>query len=705
MAMTKPPAIAGGGTGLESIFGKELWALISKVAMTSGVDTSRLDKLSKSMEGLSPKVSEDVMKRLLDPAAGGQLQKTLLELMKTGAPVDVSGAGEAAKTEAERMFRDISAGIQESMAAGGKMFSSAQTGFEDVAGKDVSTIMGEKILRAEIEAQEAAAGRRMGAAGTAMRGREADITAAGILGGLEMQEGKLGLESLQSAAGTAAQAEELGLSGEQLELQSRLGQLSVMPGLVGMRPGGGVGSRSSPVGGGYRASGLHGDPMQKMVSDMIRATSRFGVAERGLGGSAPAQTTMPSTFQTGLSSPLFRGLFSGDLGGKVPGADSGDDEVLALLRPEEVVIPPELVKKFEGAKSKEPLIGAVQKLAKKKLPCNKFQSGGRIQAGALPDYIRELASEGGWAGTRAPDPLTPGDTGGAVGVREEDDVINFLLQGSPRTSLPGSKGTFSEIGLPPLTEEKKLVEDAQHSQRVMSALLGIASGGQKREREWAKGMLGPAQDAMSKAREAVETHRATAQAKEQAELQTKQLETERALREREVTAREESVAAQKEYTEALANEAKSRERQRDQVTALRKLAETRTFPDGKKLSDEEFQAVYAMAYGKGAEMSPALLNTILDMLESPEQILKEEGAKLYMKATGHDISRMVDPATLSGQVKKLLGYVFGAAPGSSAGPGAAPEGEGISQDQLDALQKQMDEKADRINENILRGVR
>lgn len=117
----------------------------------------------KMIESGMPKFISTPM--VLDPAFGG----TLNQMLTSGAPVDTSGITQAARQEGDLAWRDMLANINQAMAAGGLTGSSAQTARLSQGASDIGTRIGAEGLRAAVAAQEAAAGRRMGAMDTAVQ--------------------------------------------------------------------------------------------------------------------------------------------------------------------------------------------------------------------------------------------------------------------------------------------------------------------------------------------------------------------------------------------------------------------------------------------------------------------------------------------------------------------------------------------------------
>lgn len=137
-----------------------------------------------------------------------EFTSTLSQMLKTGAPVDTAGAEGAARSESQRMFDELSTGINERMTMMGKTGSSAQTGMLSRAGGEISTRLGEIIAKLRQSSMEAAEGRRMGALSEALgfgglqqgaKQAQAGAGQAQIGAGLDL--GRLGLAGKSAQAG------------------------------------------------------------------------------------------------------------------------------------------------------------------------------------------------------------------------------------------------------------------------------------------------------------------------------------------------------------------------------------------------------------------------------------------------------------------------------------------------------------------------
>lgn len=143
----------------------------------------------KFISGLSPYGGGGVAA----PQMSAEFTKTLADLLEGGGKVDVAGIGEAARMEADRMFRDIHQGLQEKGAAGmlGGAGSSAQTAAIARALGDVSSRVSEETLRAQVGAEENAQMRRLQALMPELERAGLDLQAQGM----NMQDKQFGYMS------------------------------------------------------------------------------------------------------------------------------------------------------------------------------------------------------------------------------------------------------------------------------------------------------------------------------------------------------------------------------------------------------------------------------------------------------------------------------------------------------------------------------
>lgn len=159
--------------------------------------------------------------------------------------------------------------------------------------------------------------------------------------------------------------------------------------------------------------------------------------QHGAGGGVP-QPELPQ--EGGIQVPGLldpRRQFYEEGGGVAPGADSGEDQIPAMLRSEELVVTPELVEELEAADPRLPqpqLIGALQRLAEKPMEFSE-QAGehvaarGGVAPGGRQDPFFDLLVQAGIIQDSTPESgvITPG-----------------MLQ-SPSVGVPGSRATVDDL--------------------------------------------------------------------------------------------------------------------------------------------------------------------------------------------------------------------------------------------------------------------
>ena len=106
-----------------------------------------------------------------------------------------------------------------------------------------------------------------------------------------------------------------------------------------------------------------------------------------------------------------RGLLGGkrlpaQIGGEVPGVDDGTDKIPALLRSEEIVIPPDLAKKIISATTDNPILQDIQEVAQRPLEFSEEEGEFVAQRGAFvgpptPTTLQPIPGIGGFPTTRS----------------------------------------------------------------------------------------------------------------------------------------------------------------------------------------------------------------------------------------------------------------------------------------------------------------
>ncbi|KKL59253.1 hypothetical protein LCGC14_2217200 [marine sediment metagenome] len=127
---------------------------------------------------LSAPMNEIISQLLQFYSGGGDSNvpgfNTLQEMSQTGAPIDQTPAWEAMVEAAKRGIDESRANLRESFSFAGNLASSpfgrAETDFESQTAKDLNA----QLIQAVTQAQESAAGRRLGA-GTALAGGASDF--------------------------------------------------------------------------------------------------------------------------------------------------------------------------------------------------------------------------------------------------------------------------------------------------------------------------------------------------------------------------------------------------------------------------------------------------------------------------------------------------------------------------------------------------
>lgn len=141
-------------------------------------------------------------------AMSPEFDPTLAMMLKTGAPVDVSGAVAGERSATERQMREMTDAFNARMGAMGKVGSTAHAGRQAQGLEDLLARMFERTSGLEVGARESAAGRRMGAMETALGqgrlglgAREADLRRAGGIEQTGIERGRLGLAEKTGQAG------------------------------------------------------------------------------------------------------------------------------------------------------------------------------------------------------------------------------------------------------------------------------------------------------------------------------------------------------------------------------------------------------------------------------------------------------------------------------------------------------------------------
>jgi hypothetical protein len=171
--------------------------------------------------GFDPRMSEDVRSLMMgaaqNPFGTGSGAATLEQMLSTGAPTDVSGLAQAGRAQANQAFQDFNRASRERATLQGGLAGSGQAAQQAEAANRLAQDMFGREMQAQVGAQEAATGRRMGALGEARAGQALSGGLAGQVGGLENQLSGQRLSALQSAGGLEGQS-----SGQRL--QALLGQ-------------------------------------------------------------------------------------------------------------------------------------------------------------------------------------------------------------------------------------------------------------------------------------------------------------------------------------------------------------------------------------------------------------------------------------------------------------------------------------------------
>jgi hypothetical protein len=208
----------------------------------------------QSLQGFNPQVGggvQNTLTSLMQNPFSQAGQGTLEQMLTTGAPVDVSGIGNAAAMRANQAFESLTGGAREQAALQGGLAGSGFANKQAQIGGNLAELMQAMILEGGVGAAENAANRRMGALGLDLQGAGARAGAAGTLGGLQNQlsgqqlQAMLGggqlagqqsgqqLQALLGAGGLASGMDKLGFAGQQAQAGAGQSFLNSLPGFAG----------------------------------------------------------------------------------------------------------------------------------------------------------------------------------------------------------------------------------------------------------------------------------------------------------------------------------------------------------------------------------------------------------------------------------------------------------------------------------------
>jgi hypothetical protein len=252
------------GLDLQSLFGQqqgyiqglgspETGTMRGAMGALQGFRAGGMDPFIQQLLGFKPELAGDVrgtMAGIMQDPWGGTAGSTLEQMLTTGAPTDVSGIGEAAKMQGARAFEQMTGAARERAAAGGGLSGSGFAAKQARMGGDIADMIQSRMLEAGVGAQEAAAGRRMGALGQHLAGQGLAAQTAQGLGGLETalsgqqleallgggglagQQAGMGLQALLGAGGLASDIDRLGFAGQQAQAGAGQSFLSMLPGFA-----------------------------------------------------------------------------------------------------------------------------------------------------------------------------------------------------------------------------------------------------------------------------------------------------------------------------------------------------------------------------------------------------------------------------------------------------------------------------------------
>jgi hypothetical protein len=302
-------------------------------------------------------------------------------MLGTGAPVDVTGATTAAQGRAQRAFGDFLNQSAESFGALNLGSSSAVQAARGRKAQDLSNMIAETGMMAEIQAAENAQTRRMQALGEERSGQELNLQRLLGQGGLELEgqriRGSNLAAGLQGAGGIASRANQARLGAGNLALRGA-GMMSPF------RSGGGGEVAASPSGFGSRLYATHSGGGSKK---RYNTTPMYTYGGKTYSESQVMSSKRPSKFKYHAPGSYQMGTYAD--GGIIPGQGppDGEDNILAAVRSGELIVPEDLTKKImAGTITGEKLIAQLQALADNSNDQIDFVS--EFACGGIPHFAR-----------------------------------------------------------------------------------------------------------------------------------------------------------------------------------------------------------------------------------------------------------------------------------------------------------------------------
>lgn len=359
---------AGGYAGLEGLFGA-----IENPSL-AGVNKG-IGALFDQNTGVDPFVRGGLQG--FDPFGRAGAGASLDRLISGGARTDVSPIIEAAQNRAQVGFEDFLNQSSESFGALNLGSSSAKDAARAREGARLQQEVANVGMEAQVGANERALDRMIPGLSALLQGSGQSLQGLLGLGGLDMQGKGIRSGNLRSAGQLGLGADELLHRGKTDALRGRQTQQELDYRTGGMLPttSGGVGKRFGP--GPHQGMGASASSGGMYVGSRGGMSSPFSAIGGGGG-------TKRSFFNEG-----------GEVEGSAP-PDMGDT-VLAMLTPEELVVPAELAQKIKvGSLKGDQLLKQLQGLFKKDQASVDLATGNAFEGFACGGPVR--MAEGGQAG-------------------------------------------------------------------------------------------------------------------------------------------------------------------------------------------------------------------------------------------------------------------------------------------------------------------